>query len=149
MTHPALATADEFEAADGTYRVTTAEFEARVDPESDRWTVVCEVPAIEAAVEGEVGDAVAEGWFETLERRLDGVTGVTRTDEVATPDVRREGETVVVETSFAPGNDPAEEALAVVNYVEGTWFQGLIPGYDYVEAVAAMRQRARRHGGDA
>jgi len=146
MTHPALATAEEFEATDGAYRVTTAKFEATVTPGDDRWSVVVEVPTIEAAVDGAVGDAVAAGWFETLERRLDGVTGVTRTDEVAPPTATREDGTVVVETSFAPSGDPASEALAVVNYVEGTWFQGLIPGYDYVEEVAAMRQDARRHG---
>lgn len=146
MTHPALAAAEEFEETDGAYRVTTAQFEARVRPGPERWTVVVEVPTIEAAVVGDVGDAVAAGWFETFERRLDSVTGVTRTDEVAAPDVGREGDVVVVETSFAPADDPAAEALAVVNYVDGTWFQGLIPGYDYVEEVEAMRQRARRHG---
>ena len=146
MTDPALETAESFEAANGAYRVTTAKFEARVHPEADRWTVTVEVPTIEAAVDGEVGDAVAAGWFETLERRLDGVTGVTRTDEVATPEVKRAGDQVVIETSFAPGGDPASEALAIVNYIDGTWFQGLIPGYDYVESVAAMRQDARRHG---
>jgi hypothetical protein len=147
MTDPALDAAEDFAAADGGYRVTTATFEARVTAGESRWTVVVEVPTIGAAVEGTVGEAVAEGWYETLGRRLAGVTGVTRSDDVAAPAVEREGDVVAVETTFVPGADPASTALAIVNYVEGTWFQGLIPGYDYVERVAAVRRDARRRGG--
>lgn len=143
-----LATAEGFERDDDDgYRVTSAAFEARVVPGAERWRVVVRAPTIDAAVTGEtVAEVVADGWYDAFERRVADVTGVTRTDEVADPTVRREGESVVVETAFAPGGDAPGEALALINYVEGTWLQGVIPGYDYVEEVAAMRSAARRRG---
>jgi hypothetical protein len=39
----------------------------------------------------------------------------------------------------------ADDALALVNYVEGTWFQGVVPGYDYVEKVQSMREQAAQN----
>jgi hypothetical protein len=148
MRDATLDASEEFAAEDDRYRATTATFDAWVTP-GDRWRVVVEVPTLDAAVaEESVADVVEDGWFETLERRLADVTGVTRTDDVTPPTVERRAETVVVETAFAPGGDPAAEALALVNFVEGTWFQGVVPGYDYVEEVAAMRESARRRGGE-
>lgn len=138
---------DAFESAEGdVYEVETATFEATVHAGGSRCHVTCELPTLDAAVEGEdVADVVEEGWYETLERRLAEIRGVTSAT-VADPDLSRSGERVVVETSLEGTADPAGDALAVVNYVEGTWFQGVIPGYDYVEAVESVRERARQRG---
>jgi len=139
---------DEADDGEGGYRVTTATFDATVVPGPDRYRVVVEAPTIGAAVVGEeVADVVVEGWYETLERRLSALGDVTTTDDVAEPTVRRAGETVVVEVTYDPSADAAGDALALVNFVEGTWFQGLIPGYAYEERVAAAREAARQRGG--
>ncbi|UPW00969.1 DUF5813 family protein [Halorussus gelatinilyticus] len=104
-------------------------------------------PTLDAAVEGEeVAEVVEDGWFETLELRLDDAHTVANA-EASPPDVEREGEEVVVTTALASA-DPeraAEDALAIVEYVEGTWVQGIIPGYDYREPAASLRESARQN----
>lgn len=144
-----LVAADDVAArGDGTFAVTTAEFEAVATPTEDGCRVVCDLPSLDAAVAGEsVGDAVREGWFETLQLRLEDVEGLTERAAVGAPAVRREGESVVVETAVrGPADAVAAAVTTVVGFVEGTWFQGVVPGYDYVPAVAAMRDRAHRQG---
>ncbi|MFB6106881.1 MAG: DUF5813 family protein [Halobacteriaceae archaeon] len=133
---------------DGTFAVTTAEFEAVARPTGEGCRVVCDLPSLDAAVAGEsVGDAVREGWFETLQLRLGDVEGLADRAEVGAPTVRREGTSVVVETTVrGPADAVAAAVTTVVGFVEGTWFQGVVPGYDYVPAVAAMRERAHRQG---
>jgi len=57
------------------------------------------------------------------------------------------GDDVVVEVTFDGGADPAADAEALVNFLEGTWFQGIVPGYEYREDVQSMRERAHERGG--
>jgi ATP phosphoribosyltransferase len=40
----------------------------------------------------------------------------------------------------------ADIAKAFVEYVEGTYVEGVIPGYEYADPVAGLRQRARQTG---
>jgi len=56
---------------------------------------------------------------------------------------------VVVEFAFTDINERrgVDDAAALVNYVEGTYVQGLIPGYEYVDPVAGLVDRARQAGG--
>ncbi len=128
---PGVVTVDDATDADGTRRY---EIEVRT-------------PMLDAVVEGEeVAEVVEDGWFETLELRLDDAHTVATAD-AEPPDVERAGEEVVV-TSALESADPdraAEDALAIVEYVEGTWVQGIIPGYDYREPAASLRERARQN----
>jgi uncharacterized membrane protein YgcG len=104
-------------------------------------------PMLDAVVEGEeVARVVEDGWFETLELRLDDAHTVASAD-AQPPEVEREGEEVVVTTALetADPDRAAEDALAIVEYVEGTWVQGIIPGYDYREPAASLRERARQN----
>lgn len=140
----AFAADDSFAARDGGYEVTDATFDARVVVGDERWTLTLTLPTISAVVEGEVGDAVAEGWYETLQRRLEDVGGVTR-GTVDGPAVTRDDGTVRVEFTGG-GEDPAADARALVTFAEGTWFQGVIPGYDYEQRVERLRRRARQRG---
>jgi hypothetical protein len=60
------------------------------------------------------------------------------------PAVRAEGDTVVVEASLSdldPGRGAAD-ARALAEYVEGTYMEGVVPGYDYREPVSDMIERA-------
>lgn len=154
-----LAANDAFEREDGRYVVTTTAFDAAVRLGRDgdgaggtpdvRLSVTVRVPTIDSVVAGEtVAPVVRDGWFETFERRLEDVGGVTRGD-VDLPTARHDeaaGE-VVVETSL-PADRPgaAEDAKAVVDYVEGTFVEGIIPGYTYREPAAGLVERARSAG---
>ena len=146
--------ADAFEPTpDGAYRQTTTAFEATVDPGvvdgTTTFDVRVAVPTLPAAVEGEVAPVVADGWFETFTLRVGDVGAVTHGDADLDPTVERRGEEAVVRVSF-PDIDPARgvaDAKAFVDFVEGTYVQGVIPGYEYEEPVAGLVATARRAAG--
>jgi hypothetical protein len=49
-----------------------------------------------------------------------------------------------VEVEFESTTDQAvSDAKAVVDFVEATWIQGLIPGYEYDEPAASLLNRAQ------
>lgn len=139
---------EEFAPVDDGFEVTTATFDARVAVGDRGYRVVVAAPTLDATVADETVPAVVEdGWFETLQRRLEDVHGVIRTDAVEPPVVERDGETVFVDVAVGDGTRPADDARAVVAFVEGTWFEGVIPGYEYREPVASIRRRAYDRGG--
>ena len=55
----------------------------------------------------------------------------------------------MVELAFETKRGPSalaravEDAAALVEYVEGTYVQGVIPGYEYGDPVAGLLDRAR------
>ena len=104
------------------------------------------VPTLDAATTDEVADVVADGWYDTFERRVQGADSVTLADDVDVTRVSREAGDITVELAVDPrAGKAADDALALVNFVEGTWFQGVVPGYDYVERVQAMREQAAQN----
>ncbi|MFB6108151.1 MAG: DUF5813 family protein [Haloplanus sp.] len=143
-----------FERVDaGRYESVTTPFEGVVeaatgDGESVRFDVTVRVPTLSASVDGDVADVVEEGWYETFERRMAGMGGVTGGDHDLSPGVDRRGDEVAVRASFADLNERrgVDDANAVINYVEGTYVQGVIPGYDYTGAVTQLVERARQTG---
>ena len=132
------------------YAVTTTRFDGVVRiAETDEWalryTLTVRVPMLSTAVEGPVGDAVEAGWFETLERRLEDATMATRADvELGTYAVEEDDGDAVVEFGFAYGNaDRAPEVVkSMAEFVEGTYVEGVVPGYDYRGPVAALLSQA-------
>ncbi len=140
----------EYDEESGEARVTTTPFEASArgavvdgDPVV---AVTVMVPTLSAAVEGEVGDAVEEGWFDTLALRVEDSYDVTRRAEGEYA-VERDGDEVRVTFEFpAAGARSVDDAVALVNYVEGTYVQGVVPGYDYVDPVAGLLSAARQRG---
>jgi hypothetical protein len=124
------------------------------DDAAQCYHVEVRTPMLDAVVESEdVAEVVEDGWFETLELRLDDAHTVTDAETAAPPEIERKGDEVVLTAEFE-SEDPeraAEDALAIVEFVEGTWVQGIIPGYEYGEPAASLRQRARQSydgGGD-
>ena len=108
--------------------------------------VVVVVPTLDAATNDEVADVVEDGWYDTFERRVAGADSVTLADDVDVASVSRAGGDITVELAMDPrSGKAADDALALVNYVEGTWFQGVVPGYDYVEQVQQMREQAAQN----
>lgn len=92
---------------------------------------------------------VEDGWYETFELRVEDIGGVFRTERDLEPTVTRQGETITVEASFEDINERrgVDDAGAVIDYVEGTFVQGIIPGYEYTEPVASIIDRARENAG--
>jgi len=142
---------------DGGYETTTTRFDAAVTAtETGEWALRYEVtvwlPLLSAVVEGEVGPAVREGWFDTLERRLADATTATRRDvDLESSDLVERGEDAVATFVFEEGDTDRAPAVvkAIVEYAEGTYMEGIVPGYEYRDPVAEMLASARQgEGGD-
>jgi hypothetical protein len=152
----AAATRDALEPTTDGYRVTTTRFDARVTatPSSNDWatafTVTAEVPTLAAAVDGEVGEAVADGWLETFERRLAEAPKATRASVDPDLSVDVADETVTVTYEFEFGNEARglDVAKTFVEYVEGTYVEGVVPGYDYRPPVSDLLSQAGQGSGD-
>lgn len=150
----AFAGHDSFErVAETRFRSTTAYFDAAVDAEPTedrgiRFDVTVRVPVLSAVTEGHVADVVEDGWYETFERRVVDVGGVTRIDRDLNPEVHRDASEAVVELSLTDSNERrgVDDAGALIDFVEGTYVQGIIPGYEYTEPVASVLSKARRQG---
>ncbi|WP_227374612.1 DUF5813 family protein [Haladaptatus halobius] len=129
----------------GIYVATTTPFEGIARTDDERVEVTVRAPMLSTVVEDEtVADVVETGWFETLELRLEDAHTVVSADEATPPDIERVGDKVVLSLSFSGYPDKAaDNAMAVVDYVEGTWIQGIVPGYEYGEPAAELLTRAR------
>lgn len=136
---------DGFERDDDGYVVTTTPFDGHVTA-SDPIEVTVRMPTLSAVVvDDSVADVVESGWFETLELRLEDANTVVSTEDATPPEIERNGDEVVLSVEFSGYPDrAADDAKAVVDFVEGTWMQGIIPGYEYDEPAAEMLNRARR-----
>jgi len=146
---------DAFERTDdGAFELTTSTFGGRVmaaETGSDQvaYTITVSVPTLDAATADEVGDAVSKGWLDTLERRLEDAPQATRADvALAGFDVAAEDGEVFVTFQFEWGDASraAEVAKTFAEYVEGTYVESVVPGYDYEGAVADLLSSASQHG---
>jgi hypothetical protein len=140
----------EREGDDGTaFAPTVTDWTATAVVDGDAVAIEVRVPTLQAATEEDVADVVTEGWFDTFERRVADADSVTLADDVTVESVARDGGDIVVALALDPRDGKAaDDALALVNYVEGTWFEGVIPGYDYREDVQELRESAHQQGQD-
>ncbi|MGM0590886.1 MAG: DUF5813 family protein [Halobacteriota archaeon] len=146
---------DAFEAlSEGRYESVTTHFEGRVsaaavDGGRVHYRVTVRVPMLSAVTEDEVAPVVEDGWYETFELRVKDAGGVTRGTHDFEPSVRRDGERAVVEVDFEDLDErrAVDDARALIDFVEGTYVQGIIPGYQYEAPVTELVNRAL-HAGD-
>ncbi|ELZ30188.1 DUF5813 family protein [Halorubrum distributum] len=138
---------------DGWVSTTTA-FDGRVraEPAEDgrvEFTVAVRVPTLSAVTADEVADVVEDGWADTFERRAVDVGGVTRKRREFDPVVEREGDEIAVIYELADINERrgVDDAGALIDFVEGTYVQGVIPGYEYTAPVSDLLSAARQQGG--
>lgn len=109
------------------------------------YTVTVFVPTLSAAAAEAVGPAVEEGWRDTLERRLEDAPQATRANvdlhDLAVEDFDDE---VQITFTFEWGNADraANIAKTFVEYVEGTYVEGIVPGYEYESPVADLLSAA-------
>lgn len=142
-----------FEQVDDARFESTTTFEGTVEAtEADgriQFTIESRVPLLNSVTEDEVAAVVEDGWYETFELRVSDIGGVFRTDRDLDPTVTRHPESIVVEASFEDINERrgVDDAGAVINYVEGTFVQGIIPGYEYTEPVTSILDQARDTAG--
>lgn len=134
------------------HELTTTPFDAVVEMDEDGeetvYRVIVQLPTLDAVVEGEtVAEVVEEGWFETLSLRLDGPEQVTTGLDAIDSDVTRNGEEARIEMRFTSSQPEraAENAKALVEFVEGTWVQGIVPGYTYGEPASSLLNRATQN----
>ena len=138
---------------DARFESTTTTFDGTVEADHAdgqiRFTVEVSVPLLNSVTEDEVAEVVEDGWYETFELRVRDIGGVFRTDRDLEPSVTRHAETITIETGFEDINERrgVDDAAAVIDYVEGTFVQGIIPGYEYTEPVAGIIDRARENAG--
>lgn len=150
---------DAFEAVDGRYVATSTPFEGVVDADAAEggrieFDVTVRVPMLDEVTEDDVAPVVEDGWYETLERRLGSIgggilAGDDRPDlavESTTHDGARVAEATVTFEDIDPKRG-VNDAAAVVDFVEGTYVQGVIPGYEYTDPVAGILAEARRAAG--
>ncbi|MFB6169968.1 MAG: DUF5813 family protein [Haloarculaceae archaeon] len=148
---------DAYAPRDGAFELTTTRFEGIVTAEETddwalRYTVEVRAPTLSAAVVGDVGPAVEEGWFETYERRLEDAPKATRESvELDAFDVAETDEEAVATFVFEFGNAEraADVAKAFVEYAEGTYMEGVVPGYEYRGVVADMLEQASQSGAES
>ncbi|MFC7072195.1 DUF5813 family protein [Halovenus rubra] len=138
-----------FEQADTGYRLSTVVFDVTVttteQPDGFQYTVDIVAPSLSAATADDVGQTVQTDWFETLERRLADAPNATRTsvelDEIQVTD---QGETVSIQYRFTRP-DPTvgpDICKTFAEYVEGTYVEGIVPGYEYVSPVSNLLSNA-------
>lgn len=140
------------ERADDGYAVTTTPFDAVIVPEPAEqegrdasFDVRVDLPTLDAAVAGEtVADVVEDGWFDTFELRLADAYDALEVDSLAEPTVDRADDTVHTRFRFTAWSAEAgvDDAKAIVDFVEGTYVQGVIPGYEYEAPVSGLLARA-------
>lgn len=137
------------------YELTTTVFETSVtasdaeEPRDGRFHVTVTMPTLDAAVANEsVATVVEDGWFETFERRLVDIFGVANTGTHEEPEIEREGRVVRVSLEYVAWNasEGVDDAKALVEYVEGTYAQGIIPGYEYRGPAGELLENAQTRG---
>ena len=140
-------------AGDGVWTAETTPFDAevRADPAAGgrvRCAVPVRVPTISATAADEVADVVEEGWIETFELRVVDVGGVTRGDHEFDPTVTVGDDEIAVEFELTEINERrgVDDAGSLIDVVEGTYVQGVIPGYEYTEPLDGLLSAARQQG---
>lgn len=147
---------EAFERADGGYEVTTTRFDGWVTAaETDGWeheyTIEVRAPMLSSVVDEYVGPAVEDGWFETYELRLeDAPMAVRENVELEACRVFEEDGEAVAVFVFRWGNADRAAAIAkaIAEFVEGTYMEGVIPGYRYGPPVSELLSRASHDDGD-
>ncbi|WP_181691670.1 DUF5813 family protein [Natronomonas sp. LN261] len=146
---------DAFERDGRWFEVTTTRFDGRVTAEeTDEWahsyTVEVRAPMLSDAIEGDVGPAVEDGWFDTYELRLED-TGMAVRQDVDFAEYRlleEAGDAVAVfEFEWGNADHVPGMAKAMTEYVEGTYMEGIVPGYEYRPPVSELLSRARSGAG--
>jgi hypothetical protein len=147
---------DAFERDGEWFEVTTTKFDGRVTAEETNgwalsYTLEVRAPMLSEAAEESVGPAVEDGWFETYELRVADATMALREDLTldAQRVVEETGDAVAIfEFEFENADRVPKIAKAITEYVEGTYMEGIVPGYEYGPPVSTLLSKARQSSND-
>lgn len=119
---------------------------SRTGTEQLQYQLTIDMPTLDAVVTGEtVPRVVEDGWEETLQLRLEDAHQVASSIPDAEYTFSRDGKcismTVTMRTSLSSPVPPGG-LTALVGYAEGTYLEGVIPGYAYRSPVREMVDRA-------
>ncbi len=145
---------DAFERDGNGFRLTTSRFGGRVTAVDlgggVAYTLTVRAPTLEAATVDEVGEAVESGWFDTMRRRLEDAPKATRSDvSLSGFDLEADDDEVVVTFQFewAGADRAAAITKTFAEYVEGTYVESVVPGYDYEGVIGDLLQGASQGEG--
>ncbi|MFQ3475505.1 hypothetical protein HKK80_04480 [Halonotius sp. F2-221B] len=140
--------------AETTFVSTTTAFDGVVDAaptDDDRvaFTVTVTVPMLGTVTDDDLAPIVEDGWYETFERRVTDLGAIFRIERELTPQVSHDESEAVVTATLTDRNVErgVDDAAALIDFVEGTYVQGIIPGYTYTDPVAGLLDQARAAGG--
>jgi len=134
---------------------TTTAFDGVVDAASTAdgvsFSVTVTVPMLNTVTDDELASIVEDGWYETFERRVTNVGAIFRTERALTPQATHDDHEAVVTATLTDTNVErgVDDAAALIDFVEGTYVQGIIPGYTYTDPVAGLLEQARAAGGSS
>jgi len=132
---------------------TTTAFDGVVDatPTDDgvSLSVTVTVPMLSTVTDDELAPIVEDGWYETFERRVTDVGAIFRTERELTPQITDDDDEAIVTATLTDTNVErgVDDAAAFIDFIEGTYVQGIIPGYAYTNPVAGLLEQARAAGG--
>ncbi|WP_254862314.1 DUF5813 family protein [Halovivax gelatinilyticus] len=150
----ALDTHDAFEPGADGYVLETTVFDVSVTAtaaEGERdgaFEVTVVVPTLSAAAVDHVAEIVETDWAETFERHVQDAFTVARTSTHDEPVVERTDDSLRVKLAFTAwdATEGVSDAKALAEYVEGTYAQGLIPGYEYRGPARSLQTNAQQRG---
>ena len=107
------------------------------------------VPPLAMVTEESIPTVVEDEWFRTFELRLADIAGATRGHRSLEVQTDRGPAMIAVDITLADTNlDRAlDDITAVAEYVEGTYAEGIIPGYSYTDVARTLRERATGSSG--
>lgn len=139
------------------YAITSIVFDTSVTAspgpgQEQTYTVTVFVPTLDAATAEPVGEAVTAGWRETFERRLADAPKATRSmvelRDFAVESIDDGELQVTYSFTWADEKRATEIAKTFVEYVEGTYVEGIVPGYEYEPPVSDLLASASQSGTD-
>ncbi len=147
----ACVTASDFVEESETISYQRTAFPVTVQFDAQEAQVQITVPTLDAVTaDEEIGSAVVDGWFETLQLRLEDVaTATTHDDEDIALTVTRNAEeiTITYRITLRRPDQMDKEVSAIAQFVEGTYLQGVVPGYEYEDPVASLMAAASKQAG--
>ena len=145
--------------ADG-YQLTTTVFDSNVTATTldDGYRIEVRVtgPLLGSVVDGQVAPIVETDWFETFERRLNDLFSIAqscRNADSAQPtwSIKRDSTTFTLTLEFRANQVSlgVSDTKALIEYIEGTYAQGLIPGYSYRNEAKTLLENAQHNSEQA
>jgi hypothetical protein len=132
------------EDVEGLFTSKTTVFDAKLEiniiEKGIEFRVEMEVPTIDSIVLEEVEPIIKEGWLETFSLRLEDIGGAVQNkfDSVEIELKNEKKVVIIIEFSSESINRGIGDAKAIVDYIEGTYREGIIPGFKYDKMVADL-----------